>query len=534
MKLGRPRLRSILLIVNLVVLLLPLGGIAVFRLYETELVKQTEASLIGQGTLVASMFRVEMARQFDLALDQGEAWDLAYGNPLDPQFTPREKDVYDPIPPSLDIATEPILPQGRDAVPPRHPPDIFAKAAGDAIMPVIISSRKTTLTGTRVLDYQGTVVASSGTEMNESLLVREEVPRALKGEHVSLLRQREQNPSIGRQSRVRVFVAIPVIYGNRVWGAVVLSRTPLDLNKGLYLIRWHLLEAGAILLGVVLLVTTLTTLAISRPMKRLVRQAEQVASGGEGAAPLKRPGTREVAQLSEAISRMATALSQRAEQTRVFANNVSHGFKTPLTSLSASVELLRDPDLDMSDEERARFLEMMESDITRLDRLVKRLMELAKADTTEHKGETVDAILVLESLEEKYLNQGRDISVSHGGNMGKVGMARESLESILVNLLENAWFHGPEDVQVRMEASVDFEEEEERVVIRVSDNGPGISPGNASRIFNPFFTTAAQSGGSGMGLSIVASLVKSHGGAITLDQDAPGACFVISLPRMPA
>ena len=99
MKIGRPRLRSILLMVNLVVLLLPLGGIAVFRLYETELVKQTEASLIGQGTLVASMFRVEMARQFDLALDQGEAFDLAYGNALDPRFTPRERDVYDPIPP---------------------------------------------------------------------------------------------------------------------------------------------------------------------------------------------------------------------------------------------------------------------------------------------------------------------------------------------------------------------------------------------------------------------------------------------------
>ena len=439
-----------------------------------------------------------------------------------------------PFPPRLDIALEPVLSQGRDAVMPEHVPDIFASAAGEAIMPVIISSRNTTLTGTRVVDYRGTVLASSGTETGMSLLVREEVPRALKGEHVSLLREREQDSSIGRQSRVRVFVAIPVIYGNRVWGAVVLSRTPLDLNKGLYLIRWHLLEAGGILLGVVLLVSTLTTLAISRPVKALIRQAEQVALGGEGAAPLKRPGTREVDQLSQALSRMAHTLSERAEQTRVFANNVSHGFKTPLTSLSASVELLRDPDLEMSDGERARFLEMMESDITRLDRLVKRLMELAKADTIGHRGETVDVVPVLDLLGEKYRNQGRDIAVTHQcGQACKVGMSRESLESVLVNLLENAWFHGPEDVRVRMEASFELQNEDEKVVIRVWDNGPGISPGNASRIFNPFFTTRAESGGSGMGLSIVASLVKSHGGTIQLESVEQGASFVIYLPFVP-
>ncbi|MBI9074516.1 MAG: HAMP domain-containing histidine kinase [Desulfatibacillum sp.] len=530
MKKWRPRLRSILLLVNLVVLLLPLGGIAVFRLYETELVKQTEASLIGQGTLVASMFRCEMARQFDLALDQGEPFDLAYGNALDPRFAPREKDVYDTIPPKLDIATEPVLPPGKDAVRVSLPPDIFSAAAGEAILPVILSSKNTTLTGTRVVDYLGTVVVSSGTETGLSLLAREEVPRALKGEHVSLLREREETPEIGRQSRVRVFVAIPVIYGNRVWGAVVLSRTPLDLNKGLYLIRWHLIKAGGILLGVVLLVSALTTLAISRPVKALIRQAEQVVSGGKGASPLERPGTREVAQLSEALSRMARTLSERAEQTRAFANNVSHGFKTPLTSLSATVELLQDPDMDMSDQERERFLEMMESDIIRLDRLVKRLMELAKADAIEPRGGSVDVQQVLDSLAEKYQNQGRDISVTHGGDSYKVAMAQESLESILINLLENAWFHGQEDVQVRVSTSLQLADEEERVVIRLSDDGPGISRGNASKIFTPFFTTAAENGGSGMGLSIVASLVKSHGGTIALDQEAQGASFAISLP----
>ncbi len=544
MKKKHPRLQRILLLVNLVVLLLPLGGIAIFGLYESELVKQTEASLIGQGTLVASMFRYEMVRQFDLTMEKGEAFDLAYGNPMDPRFAPKEKGVYDTIPPRLDIAIEPVLAQGRTAVPPDIGPDIFAVAAGKAIMPVIQSSKNTTLTGTRVVDYRGTVVASSGTESGLSLLGREEVPQALAGEYVSLLRDRGKVPGIGRQSRVRVFVAIPVIYDEQVWGAVILSRTPLDLNKGLFLMRWHLAKAGFILLGVVLLVSTLTTLAISRPVKALIKQAEQVASGEQEAAPLAKPGTREVAQLSEAISRMAGVLSQRAEQTRTFADNVSHGFKTPLTSLSATIELLQDPAMDMNDQERARFLDMMGSDISRLDRLVKRLMELARADTMAPQGGVCDVREVIDTLGEKYTIQGRDLSVTHQGDCFSVAMGRESLESILANLLDNAWVHGPENTKVQVSTSSGFfdrnsdegdSDEEHMVFIRIEDNGPGVSQGNVQKIFTPFFTTAAQNGGSGMGLSIVASLVKSHGGNIELiSREGQGATFVVSLPYVPA
>jgi len=64
----------------------------------------------------------------------------------------------------------------------------------------------------------------------------------------------------------------------------------------------------------------------------------------------------------------------------------------------------------------------------------------------------------------------------------------------------------------------------------VEDDGPGVSPGNAARVFDPFFTTARDRGGTGLGLAIVRALIAAHGGTIALVPSARGAAFQIGLP----
>ena len=68
-------------------------------------------------------------------------------------------------------------------------------------------------------------------------------------------------------------------------------------------------------------------------------------------------------------------------------------------------------------------------------------------------------------------------------------------------------------------------------VLTVSDDGPGISAANAVRIFDPFFTTDREGGGTGLGLSLVKSLLEAHGGTITLTKHTDGCQFVVTLPR---
>src|SRR5439155_39005 len=140
----------------------------------------------------------------------------------------------------------------------------------------------------------------------------------------------------------------------------------------------------------------------ARPLPRGAR-GERAARGEQGAvAPLARPITREVARLSEAVATMARTLEERADYIRTFASQVSHEFKAPLTAIQGAVELLRDHAATMSAEERDRFLENLAADAQRLERLVRRLLELARAYVAEAGHERADLAAVLAAIAERH------------------------------------------------------------------------------------------------------------------------------------
>ena len=516
----RPRIRTVLLLVTLLILLLPLGGIAALRLYENHLLWRTEAELIAQGAVVREVFRLEHARESGrVTIAQ-----------------PDENEIPEPAPllPRLDISRERVLPAAPDARPAAGEADPHAVAAGRLLAPVLHESGRVTLAGIRVVDRRGVVVATSRSELGLSLGHREEVLRALAGEPVSLLRRRvsdEPSPplrSISRGERHRVFVALPIEDRGEVIGAVVLSRTPLDIAKALYLNRRPLLVGAAVLLLVVAVVAILTSLTISRPVRALTRQAEQVTRGTRGAvAPLAEPGTHEVARLSEALSTMSETLERRADYIRSFAGHVSHEFKTPLTTIRGTVELLREHLDGMTPYERARFLGHVDEAAERLQRLVERLLEQARADVATPGNERSDVPSVLRRVAERFREENLDVTVDADDAAGSARVAEEILHDVVSNLLDNARQHGGDDVRVAVRArrapGAGWE-------IEVRDDGAGVSAANAGRIFTPFFTTARERGGSGLGLSIARSLLEAHGGTIELAGTGPGAAFVLRIP----
>jgi signal transduction histidine kinase len=526
----RPTLRTVLLLLNLLVLLLPLGGIAAFRLYESELVKQTESELISQAALTAAMFREIYQKQAGAPKPTGRQ-----SNPPAPAIA--EPAPLAPLPPQLDLATSRIREPALAAETPTVSPDPLALVAGRELNAVLADARRIMLSGIRIVDGNGIVVASSNAEAGLSLAHREEVATALTGTPTSLLRVRNSDelpPALGslsRGARVRVFVAVPVIVADRVVGAVVASRTPLDAAKALYPIRDRLLQVS---LGVVLLVlvmTLLTAYYINRPVKALIRQAERLQNGEPGGTePLANPGIQEVAQLSTAIARMATTLEERAGYIKTFAANVSHEFKTPLTSIHGAVELLKEHFPEMNEAERERFLGIIDQETERLGRLVRRLLDLARADTLAPGSEQCDALPLLEELAQRYRDQGLRVELTDCTDPLPLRMARETFETIVANLIENARQHGGDGVSVRLRGEVTSAGAERLFALEVRDTGPGISAGNRERVFRPFFTTARDTGGSGLGLAIVQALLRAHGGEITLEPSDTGARFRLQLP----
>lgn len=531
-----PRLRTVLLTINLLILLLPLGGLVALRVYESALVRQAESELVAQGAFVASAYRRALERAVPAGALPRYGRPVLAARPLSVSDTERWK----PRPARLDLAVDPVLPPPEAAALPSIRPDGHALAAGREVATLMRDAQTITLAAIRVVDPHGTVVASTGGELGLSLAARDEVARALSGEHVSLMRRRQSDKpepalvSISRSTGVRVFVATPIVHRDRIVGAVVLARTPASLAQTLYRHRVPLLFGLGALVAVVIAVSLFTAFTISRPVAAVIRQTERARRGEKGAVtPLAHAGTHEFAQLSGAVADLARTLEERADYIRNFAAHVSHEFKTPLTAMHGAVELLREHGVGMTETERRRFLDNLAADADRLDRLVRRLLDLARADTIRPGNEQTRVGPVLDLVCDRYRAQGLDVSCRNDGGNVAVAMAGETLESILANLLENARQHGGPGVHVQVTAAVssgsrDF------LDITVSDDGPGVSPANRGRVFEPFFTTARDRGGTGLGLAVVRSLVEAHGGRIDCCPSAGGTSFTLRLPAADA
>lgn len=530
----RPRLRTVLVAVNLLVLALPLAGIGVLRLYESELVRRTEAELIGQGALIAEAY----AQQVRLAQARGIDGGKIFGTPADSAFWSAkiDKAPIAPRPPRLHRSTSIILPDTPVAQLRDGHDDPVAIAAGKAMGDLLRRATRTTLSGMRVAGPKGYVVATSRGGQDRYIGHWSEVKEGLRGKQTSYLRQRRAAShapslrSVSRGTPVRVFVGHPIVVDGRVWGVVVLSRTPLDVAKALFINRRDLSGGALVLLLVVGLVAFLTSRLLARPLRDLRDQAARVATGERGPVDrIPHAGTQEVADLSNAISKMAEALQGRAAYLEAFSRNVSHAFKTPLTTIRGTVELLQDHLDDMEPAQRAKFLGNLEAEAARLDRLVRRLMVLARADVLDPGVEQVEVQQVFDEVQRRH---GRVCKVTTQVSNVSVAMSAETLDAIVDNLVENAVKHGANHVAVTLPST-----SEDTLKLVVTDDGPGVDEDIASRLFEPFATTAGARGGTGLGLAIVRALARAHGGdvhLVTPNTESEGAQFCVTLPSRSA
>jgi signal transduction histidine kinase len=549
----RPRLATVLVLITLVIGLLPLGGLFVLRIYESALIRQTESELIAQGALVAASYRAQFER-ITTARNGKLAVPADYGNPVTSAPRPADpENRWRPRFATLDLATDPILPAPEDAGPALFAPHPAALAAGRELAPILRDTQQITLAGLRITDYAGTIVATTGEELGLSVAHHEEVQRALTGEFVSVMRWRGSNQpaappldSISRGARIRVFVALPIVLHDRVIGSVLLARTPWNIWQAIYGKRRELTQGAVLLLAALVAIALLASFTIGRPVRALREQARRAARGEQGAVtPLRHPGTREIAELSETVAEMARTLETRANYISDFAAQVSHEFKTPLTAMQGAVEMLREHGATMSAEERTRFFDILERDTRRLSQLVRRLLELARADMTPAAAaERCDVGAVLQAAAARYRESNLIGELRLPEPPLQAAIAAETFESILGSLLDNVRAHAGATAKARLWAEAD----DGAVAIHVHDDGPGVSPGNRPRVFEPFFTTARERGGTGLGLSIARSLTRAHGGDIELVDNlvggasaptvaaeaAPtGAWFRIRVPRAP-
>ena len=514
----RPRLSFIVFTVLTTVMALPLVGLVFFRLYENQLVRQTEMELITQSAVLAAVLEREVRERLDDGLSLGR------DKPRELRVT--ENAPIEPVLPLLDLAVHDVLDRRPDGQQPQQVPEKAYLEIGERMSQIVSRTRRVTLAGFRILDPRGTVIGGRG-EVGLSLAHVDEVASALGGYYTSVLRVRVSDLprppiySVSRGTDIRVFAAMPVFVENKIAGVIYTSRTPSNILKHLYEERRKVVLAAITVLGVTLLTGLVFVRVITRPINGLMQYVQKVGSGDrENARPPKHHGSREIAMLSQSFIDMTQQLADRSDYIQNFAAHVSHELKTPLTSIQGAAELLRDSGSSMTDEERRKFLGNVIQDTGRLTALLERLRDLARADNPQERG-PVSLDAVLSDVQGAYPRFHIEVA---GDAARQVPMSRENAVIIFTHLVDNSIQHGAAHLGVHVSAGAG------RATISIRDDGEGISEYNRDKIFDPFFTTRRETGGTGMGLGIVRSMLQSHGGDIQIGAPDRGAAFELSLP----
>jgi signal transduction histidine kinase len=257
---------------------------------------------------------------------------------------------------------------------------------------------------------------------------------------------------------------------------------------------------------------------MTRPMADLAAAAERLGRG-EAVPPVPEGGPEEVRQTTRAFNRMHDRLQRFVQdRTRMLAA-ISHDLRTPLTSLRLRAEFVDD------DETRAKILETLYE----MERMTEATLAFAREEARREDTRTVDLAALVDSLCEDLRDL--DMDVAYSGPPSLLYPCRSvSLKRALRNLIENAVTYGG-----RARVTLTPAEQEMRVVI--DDDGPGIPEADFERVFAPFVrleeSRSQETGGIGLGMAIARSIVRGHGGDITLaNREGGGLRVTLHLPRV--
>jgi len=420
-----------------------------------------------------------------------------------------------------------------DGAPDLAPPMLARLQQAAALYGSQVGTRLTILapTGQVIADshYSPTLVANQSGQPEVQMALRQLDQRAIRTDPLS--------------GNLMLYVAAPIRRGNAVIGVVQLAR-PMSF----IIARVRYLLTSVIILGVVAIILV-TALGIwlgrrlVRPVVAMKNAALAIESGDlNRRAPIETAD--ELGALAHAFNSMVQTLRHNMEQQRAFVANASHELRTPLTNIKLRSETLlgggaEDPVLTQ------RYLAEIDSEADRLRRLSNTLLDLSLLDEKIGRhpapSDPVDLTVLLPHvvniMQTRAQQAGLVLRQVIPADLPLLPVASEAIETILINLLDNAINYTPAGGEVQLAAQV----ANGYCQLRVQDTGPGIPAEDLPHIFERFYRVdkahsrrSAKAGigsGAGLGLSIVKAQVEEIGGQIRAGSVlGQGTTFVVELP----
>lgn len=254
----------------------------------------------------------------------------------------------------------------------------------------------------------------------------------------------------------------------------------------------------------------------TRPLRQLADAARDLGHDIDR-PPLAQKGASEIRQATAAFNAMQERIKSHISQRTHMLAAVTHDLQTPLTRLRLRLEKVSDPEL------KNKLIE----DLSQTQALVREGLELARSMDANEAMQPLDMDSLLDSVCADAVDAGQSVTLQ-GRASASVLAHPASLRRCLSNLIDNSMkYGGSAQIMVRSEG----EQDNRRILISITDPGPGIPDDQLQKVFEPFYriesSRSRQTGGTGLGLTIARNIVTQHGGSIRLSNRREGGLEVL-------
>ena len=327
-------------------------------------------------------------------------------------------------------------------------------------------------------------------------------------------------------------VSCPIMFNSRVVGVLRYVTSLREADHRILIDALVASAIGAVCIALVVLSNAIFINNVVEPVA-VVSEAARRISGGSYGIQIDNHYHDELGELVDNINDMSVKISQAEKIQQEFISSVSHELRTPLTAISGWAETLSaDPAGEAEQTRRGLGIILKES--RRLTTMVEELLEFTKMqdgrftlriESVELLRELEDAIYTYREL---FRQEGIEVCyTAPEEDIPPLAADRERRKRVFCNVLDNAAKHGGAGRRVDVSAA----KEEDRMVIRVRDYGPGIPPEELPFVKQKFYKGSSKARGSGIGLAVCDEIVERHNGTFEIaNADTGGAVVTISLP----
>lgn len=289
---------------------------------------------------------------------------------------------------------------------------------------------------------------------------------------------------------------------------------------------------GVVSLACIILISIIISKSISNPITKVSKMAKIIEEGNYKNKLDYKSNISEVKELIESINKLADALNEQEALRKRLTTDIAHELRTPLTSIKGHLDAIIDGIWEPTNE---RLISINE-EVSRLSNLVDQLRNLEKVDREKNKLkiESVNLKELMQSIVYNYQSKAleKNINIKYESKDIEVFIDKEKFSQVIVNLLVNAIKFTNYKGQICIKTYL----ENGYINISIKDNGIGIPKDNIDYIFERFYrvdkSRNKDTGGIGVGLTIVKSIVNAHGGDIFVNSEInKGSEFIIKLPN---